>query len=176
MRTGLTIRRRLLMMLSALTILVLLIGVRIGNLTRVQGAALTARGVRVAGCCKSRFFRLIAVFRRVIHDSSALPFCLMYTEYVRQLSGRDRRCGSWSYDRCSRWRKRRPAGCSDKGSGASFRRQNSGPGNMPDWKGLLLFRFCCRSWDFLLVILSVRYPPAGTRIHYRSCPEANDTT
>ncbi len=46
MRTGPLIRRRLLMMLSALTILFSLIGVRIGNLTLVQGAALTARGVR----------------------------------------------------------------------------------------------------------------------------------
>ena len=46
MRTGLTIRRRLLMMLSALTILFSLIGVRIGNLTLIQGESLTARGVR----------------------------------------------------------------------------------------------------------------------------------
>ena len=46
MRTGLKIRRRLLMMLSALTILFSLIGVRIGNLTLVRGAELTARGVR----------------------------------------------------------------------------------------------------------------------------------
>ncbi|MBR4540408.1 MAG: PASTA domain-containing protein [Clostridia bacterium] len=46
MRTGLTIRRRLLMMLSALTILFSLIGVRIGDLTLIQGESLTARGVR----------------------------------------------------------------------------------------------------------------------------------
>ena len=46
MRTGLKIRRRLLMMLSALTILFSLIGVRIGNLTLVRGTELTARGVR----------------------------------------------------------------------------------------------------------------------------------
>lgn len=46
MRTGLKIRRRLLMMLSALVILFSLIGVRIGNLTLVRGAELTSRGVR----------------------------------------------------------------------------------------------------------------------------------
>jgi cell division protein FtsI/penicillin-binding protein 2 len=37
MRTGLKIRRRLLTMLSAMTLLFSLIGVRIGNLTLVQG-------------------------------------------------------------------------------------------------------------------------------------------
>ena len=46
MRAELLIRKRLLMMLAALILLFLLIGLRIGSLSLVQGEALTARGVR----------------------------------------------------------------------------------------------------------------------------------
>ncbi len=46
MRTEIRIRRRILTMLLSLVVLFLLISVRIGRLTMVEGAALTARGVR----------------------------------------------------------------------------------------------------------------------------------
>ena len=46
MRAGLIIRRRIRMMLAALTLIFFMIGVRIGSLTLVQGETLTARGVR----------------------------------------------------------------------------------------------------------------------------------
>lgn len=45
-RMALMIRKRLLMMLAVLTLMFLLIGVRIGSLTLIQGEALTARGVK----------------------------------------------------------------------------------------------------------------------------------
>lgn len=46
MRAELTIKKRMLLMLAVLTLLFLLVGVRIGSLTLIQGEALTARGVR----------------------------------------------------------------------------------------------------------------------------------
>ena len=46
MRAGLVTRKRLLTMLTALTMLFALVGIRIGNLTILQSEALTARGVR----------------------------------------------------------------------------------------------------------------------------------
>ena len=46
MRAGLVTRKRLLTMLTALTLLFALVGIRIGELTIVQSEALTARGVR----------------------------------------------------------------------------------------------------------------------------------
>ena len=46
MRTGLTTKKRLLVLLAVLTLSFLSIGVRIGSLTLIQGEALTARGVR----------------------------------------------------------------------------------------------------------------------------------
>lgn len=46
MRAGLVTRKRLLTMLTALTLLFALVGIRIGDLTLTQSEALTARGVR----------------------------------------------------------------------------------------------------------------------------------
>jgi len=46
MRAEMTLRKRMLVMLLVLTLLFLLIGVRIGGLTMIEGEQLTARGVR----------------------------------------------------------------------------------------------------------------------------------
>ncbi len=77
MRTGMKIRRRLLMMLSALTILFALIGVRIGNLTLIRGAELTARGVR-------QWTRegVVAAQRGVIQDARGGVLAMSATAYI----------------------------------------------------------------------------------------------
>ncbi len=77
MRTGLTIRRRLLMMLSALTVLFSLIGVRIGNLTLIQGESLTARGVR-------QWTRegVVTAQRGAIQDSRGSVLAMSATAYI----------------------------------------------------------------------------------------------
>ncbi len=77
MRTGLLIRRRLRMMLSALIILFSLIGVRIGNLTLVQGEALTARGVR-------QWTRegVVTAQRGPIQDSRGSVLAMSATAYI----------------------------------------------------------------------------------------------
>lgn len=77
MRTGLKIRRRLLTMLSAMTLLFSLIGVRIGDLTLVQGEALTARGVR-------QWTRqgVVAAQRGAIQDTKGGVLALSATAYI----------------------------------------------------------------------------------------------
>ena len=77
MRTGLKIRRRLLTMLSAMTLLFSLIGVRIGNLTLVQGEALTARGVR-------QWTRqgVVTAQRGAIQDTHGTVLALSATAYI----------------------------------------------------------------------------------------------
>ena len=77
MRTGLKIRRRLLTMLSAMTLLFSLIGVRIGNLTLVQGEALTARGVR-------QWTRqgVVTAQRGAIQDTRGNALALSATAYI----------------------------------------------------------------------------------------------
>ena len=77
MRTGLIIRRRLLTMLSAMTLLFSLIGVRIGNLTLVQGEALTARGVR-------QWTRqgVVTAQRGAIQDTRGNALALSATAYI----------------------------------------------------------------------------------------------
>jgi len=77
MRTGLKIRRRLLTMLSAMTLLFSLVGVRIGNLTLVQGEALTARGVR-------QWTRqgVVTAQRGAIQDTRGNALALSATAYI----------------------------------------------------------------------------------------------
>ena len=77
MRTGPKIRRRLLTMLSAMTLLFSLIGVRIGNLTLVQGEALTARGVR-------QWTRqgVVTAQRGAIQDNRGNALALSATAYI----------------------------------------------------------------------------------------------
>ena len=77
MRAGLKIRRRLLMMLSAMMILFSLIGVRIGNLTLVRGAELTARGVR-------QWTRegVVSAQRGMIQDARGGVLALSATAYI----------------------------------------------------------------------------------------------
>ena len=77
MRTRPKIRRRLLTMLSAMTLLFSLIGVRIGNLTLVQGEALTARGVR-------QWTRqgVVTAQRGAIQDTGGAVLALSATAYI----------------------------------------------------------------------------------------------
>ena len=77
MRTGLKIRRRLMMMLSALTILFSLISIRIGNLTLIQGAELTARGVR-------QWTRqgIVTAQRGAIQDTRGSVLAMSATAYI----------------------------------------------------------------------------------------------
>ena len=77
MRAGLLIRKRLLMMLAVMTLLFFLICLRIGNLTLLQGEALTARGVR-------QWTRegVVTARRGSIQDTNGETLALSATAYI----------------------------------------------------------------------------------------------
>lgn len=77
MRAELLIRKRLLMMLAALILLFLLIGLRIGSLSLIQGEALTARGVR-------QWTRegVVTAQRGSIQDTNGVTLAVSATAYI----------------------------------------------------------------------------------------------
>ena len=77
MRAELLIRKRLLMMLAGLLILFLLIALRIGSLSLVQGEALTARGVR-------QWTRegVVTAQRGAIQDTNGETLAVSATAYI----------------------------------------------------------------------------------------------
>ncbi len=77
MRAGLVTRKRLLMMLLALTALFALVGIRIGHLTITQSEALTARGVR-------QWTRegVVTAQRGSIEDTNGDTLALSATAYI----------------------------------------------------------------------------------------------
>lgn len=77
MRAEIRIRKRLMLLLSVLTLLFILIGVRIGGLTLLEGEALTARGVR-------QWTRegVVAAQRGSIQDTNGETLALSATAYI----------------------------------------------------------------------------------------------
>lgn len=77
MRAEIRIRKRLMLLLSVLTLLFILIGVRIGGLTILEGEALTARGVR-------QWTRegVVAAQRGSIQDTNGETLALSATAYI----------------------------------------------------------------------------------------------
>lgn len=77
MRAGVFIKKRMLTMLLALTLLFAVIGVRIGSLTMLQGEALTARGVK-------QWTRegVVTAQRGMIQDTNGDSLALSATAYI----------------------------------------------------------------------------------------------
>lgn len=77
MRAEIRIRKRLMLLLSVLTLLFILIGVRIGGLTILEGEALTARGVR-------QWTRegVVTAQRGSIQDTNGETLALSATAYI----------------------------------------------------------------------------------------------
>lgn len=77
MRAEIRIRKRLMLLLSVLTLLFILIGVRIGGLTLLEGEALTARGVR-------QWTRegVVTAQRGSIQDTNGETLALSATAYI----------------------------------------------------------------------------------------------
>ena len=83
MRAGLQVKKRLLVLMSMLILLFLLVGVRIGGLTFVEGEALTRRGV-------AQWTRegVVAAQRGAILDRNGEPLVLSATAYMVSVNPR----------------------------------------------------------------------------------------